>query len=200
MIGSELSDGVQLPLRDVANLMMVLSDNSATNMIIERFTADAVNAYLDKIGIKTTRSMRKVRGDGSVLKPAEGWSAAGRLPENQKYGLGVSTPRDMVTILEKLDKGEIVSAEASAEILAMMKRCQDGAGMRRKLSGVTIANKTGALDALRSEVALVYTKGGKIAMAITVDGMAKPDWSPDNSGLLLIADLAPILVTGLAKN
>ena len=59
IIGTELSDGVQLPLRDVVHLMIVLSDNSATNMVLERFTADAVNAYLDKIGIKTTRSMRK---------------------------------------------------------------------------------------------------------------------------------------------
>src|SRR5450759_4879928 len=46
IIGSELSDGVQLPLRDVVHLMIVLSDNSATNMILERFTADAVNIYL----------------------------------------------------------------------------------------------------------------------------------------------------------
>ena len=80
IIGTELSDGVQLPLRDVAHLMIVLSDNTATNMILERFTADAVNAYLDKIGIKTTRSMRKVRGDGTQLKAAEGWSAAGSCP------------------------------------------------------------------------------------------------------------------------
>jgi beta-lactamase class A len=196
IIGSELSDGVQLPLRDVANLMMVLSDNSATNMILERFGADAVNAYLDRIGLKTTRSMRKIRGDGAALKAAEGWSAAGKLPENQKYGIGRSTPRDMVTILEKLDKGEVAG---SAEILAVMKRCQDGAGVRRRLPGVSIANKTGALDALRSEVALVYSKGGKIALAITVDGMAKPDWSPDNPGLQIIADLAPMLVNGLAK-
>jgi beta-lactamase class A len=200
VIGSELSDGVQLLLRDVVHLMIVLSDNSATNMILERFTADAVNAYLDKIGIKTTRSMRKVRGDGTQLKAAEGFSAAGRLPENQKYGLGVSTPRDMVSILEKLEHGEIVSPDASREILAILKRCQDSTGVRRRLPGVSIANKTGALDALRSEVALVYSKGGRIAMAITVDDMPKPDWSPDNPGSLLIADLARILVDGLARH
>jgi beta-lactamase class A len=199
VIGAELSDGVQLPVRDVVHLMIVLSDNTATNMILERFTADAVNAYLDRIGIKTTRSMRKVRGDGTQLKAADGWSAAGKLPENQKYGLGVSTPRDMVTILEKLDKGEIVSPEASKEILAVLRRCQDGTGVRRKLSGMTVANKTGALDALRSEVALVYAKGGRIAMAITVDDMPKIDWTPDNPGVLLIADLARILVDGLTR-
>src|SRR5436190_10227661 len=65
ILASEFSDGVQLPLSDVVHLMIVLSDNTATNMVLERFTADAVNAYLDKLGIKTTRSMRKIRGDGN---------------------------------------------------------------------------------------------------------------------------------------
>src|SRR5947207_8119229 len=56
VIGCEISDGVQLPLRDVVHLMMTLSDNSATNMILERFTAESVNAYLDKLGVRPTRS------------------------------------------------------------------------------------------------------------------------------------------------
>src|SRR5947207_3104604 len=56
VIGSEISDGVQLPLRDVVHLMMTLSDNSATNMILDRFTAESVNAYLDKLGVRPTRS------------------------------------------------------------------------------------------------------------------------------------------------
>jgi len=195
VIGSEISVGVQLPLSDVLHLMIVLSDNSATNMIIERFTADAVNAYLDKIGVTSTRSLRKILGNGK----AEGWSAAGKLPENQKYGLGVSTPRDMVTILERLHKGEIVSPEASREMIAILKRCQDSSGIRRRLAGVPIANKTGSLDALRSDVGIVYSKGGPIALAITVDGMTKIEWTPDNPGSVLIGELAQMLVAGLAK-
>jgi beta-lactamase class A len=198
VIGAELSDGVQLPLSDVVHLMIVLSDNTATNMVLERFTADAVNAYLDKIGIRTTRSMRKIRGDGNQLKSPSGFSAAGKLPENQKYGLGVSTPRDMVTILEKLDRGEIVSPDASREILAILKRCQDATGIRRRLGDFTIANKTGSLDALRSDLGIVYTKSARIAMAITVDGIPKPDWTPDNQGSLIIADLAKLIVDGLS--
>jgi beta-lactamase class A len=194
VIGSEFSAGVQLPLQDVAHLMMVLSDNTATNLILERFTADAVNAYLDRIGLPKTRALRKIlKGDG----PPRGVSAAGRLPENQRYGLGVSSPRDMVTILERLEKGEIVSPAASREILAVMKRCQDNTGIRRKMGDIVVANKTGALDALRSDVGIVYAKGGRIAMAITVDGMPKPEWSPDNPGSLLIADLARMLTDGL---
>ncbi|HKE24058.1 MAG TPA: serine hydrolase [Bryobacteraceae bacterium] len=195
VLGSEFSDGDQFPIRDVMHLMIVLSDNTATNLILDRFTSDAVNAYLDKIGIRTTRSLRKILGNGEP-----GFSAAGRLPENKKYGIGVSTPRDMVTILEKLERGEIVGPEASHEMIAVLKRCQDSTGMRRLLKDIPIANKTGALDALRSEVGIAYSKGGRIAMAITVDGIPKPDWTPDNPGSLMIADLAKTLVDGLAKN
>ncbi len=199
IIASEISDGVKLPLRDVLHLMIVLSDNTATNMILERFGADAVNAYLDKIGIRTTRSMRKILGGSNELKASPGFSAAGKLPENQKYGLGVSTPRDMVTILEKLERGQLVSAEASREMIAILKRCRDDYGIRRRLSGIPVANKTGALDALRADVGIVYAKGGPIAMAITVDGMAPAGYTPDNPGCLLIADLAKLLVDGLAQ-
>jgi beta-lactamase class A len=196
IIASEISDGVQLPLRDAANLMMVLSDNTATNLILERLGTDTVNAYLDKLGIKTTRSLRKILGAGSERR---GVSAAGKLPENQKYGIGFSTPHDMVAILEKLERGEIVSPDASKAVLEIMRRCQDGNGIRRRFADVRVVNKTGALNALRSDVGIVYAKGGRIAMAITVDGIPKPDWSPENPGLLMIADLAKLLVDGLSR-
>jgi hypothetical protein len=103
----------------------------------------------------------------------------------------------MVSILEKLERGEIVNASASHEIVAILKRCQDSMGIRRRLGGMTVANKTGALDSLRSDVGIVYSKGGPIAMAITVEGIPKVDYSPDNPGVLLIADLAKMLVDGL---
>jgi beta-lactamase class A len=191
-------DAVQLPLKEAVRLMIVVSDNTATNMILDRFTADGVNAYLDKIGIRTTRSLRKVRGDGPDLKETAGFSAAGRLPENEKYGLGVSTPRDMVAILDRLERGELVSQDASREMISVLKRCQDASGIRRRIGDLPVANKTGVLDALRSDVGIVYSKGGPIAMAITVDGM-KVDYSPNNAGSLLIADLAKMLVDGLGR-
>ena len=193
----EFSDGVHIPIRDVMHLMIVLSDNTATNLILDRITADAVNSRLDKLGLVATRSMRKVRGDGTQLKPAEGWSAAGRLSENQRFGIGSSTPKEMVTLLELIEKGEVVSPEASKEMIAVLKRQQDTTGMRRKLADMPIANKTGALDALRSDVGIVYSPKGRIAIAITCDDMPKPEWGPDNSGSVLIGDLARLLVDSL---
>jgi beta-lactamase class A len=198
VIGSELSEGDRLPLRDIVHLMIVLSDNSATNLTLDVVTANQVNAYLDRIGIRTTRSNRKIRGDGTQLAPAQGWSDFGKQPENQKYGIGVSTPLDMVTILERLERGELVSPEASHEMIAILKRQQDTTGMRRLIDD-PIANKTGALDALRADVGIVYSKGGRIAMAIYVDGMPKIDYGPDNPGSVLISNLAKTIVEGLAR-
>jgi beta-lactamase class A len=194
VIESELTSGLQLPLVDVMHLMMVLSDNTATNMILERFPADRVNAYLDRIGLGSTRSLRKIVGKNGPL----GLSAAGKLEKNRQYGMGVSTPRDMVALMERMERGELVSVEASREMLAVMKRCQGGDGMRRPFGGLVVANKTGGLDALRSDVGIVYSKTGRIAMAITVDRIPQPDDGPDNPGALLIADLAGTLVRGLA--
>jgi beta-lactamase class A len=82
-------------------------------------------------------------------------------------------------------------------MLDILKRCQDNSGIRRRTGGLPVANKTGSLDALRSDVGIIYSKAGSIAMAITVDGIPKADYTPDNPGSILIADLAKLLVDGL---
>jgi beta-lactamase class A len=92
-----------------------------------------------------------------------------------------------------------VSPEASKEMIAVLKRQQDQDGIRRKFQDVPVADKTGSLDALRSDVGIVYSAKGRIAMAITCDGMAKPDYGPDNPGAVLISELAVMLVDGLGK-
>src|SRR6516225_2175458 len=101
----EFAEGDKFLLSDLAHLMIVLSDNTATNLVLDQITADYVNAQMDKLGLKGTRSMRKVRGDGADLKSPSGFSKAGLDPANQRYGLGSTTPREMVTLLERIEKG-----------------------------------------------------------------------------------------------
>ena len=194
---TEFSDGVAFPIRDLVHLMIVVSDNTATNLLLDRFTPDLVNHYLAGLGLARTRSLRKVRGDGSNLKAPSGWSVEGRKPENERFGIGVSTPREMVLLLEKLERGEVVSADVSREMVSILRRQQYKDGIGRWLRW-PVASKSGALDALRSDVGLVYCDGGPVALAITVDGMPQTDYSADNRGNQLIADLARTLVEGLA--
>ena len=197
---ADLEDGTAISVRNAATLMIIVSDNTATNLILDRISADAVNDFLDTLGLPQTRSMRKVRGDGPVLAETSGWSRAGRLEENQPFGLGASTPREMVTLLERLHRGEVVSPAASADVIGILKRQQykDGIG-RHSPDGEEVASKSGSLDALRSDVGIAYTAGGPVAMAITVDDLPRVDYSPDNEGSRLISDLARLIVSGLGR-
>ena len=137
--------------------------------------------------------MRKILGAAQ----AQGLSAAGKLSENAKYGIGKSSPLDMASMLERIERGEIVSPDASKEMIAVLKRNQDNTGIVRRLNEIPVAHKTGALDALRADVGIAYAKTGRIVMAIYVDGMAKPIGGPDNAGSILIADVAKMVVEGL---
>ena len=187
----ELSDGLKLTLRDAVNLMMILSDNTATNLVLDVLTTDAVNARMESLGFKQIKINRKVGSGGE--------STAGKDPENKKFGLGVATPREMVLVMEKLERGEVINAAVSKEMIELMKREQGPNALGRSQWNVPMASKYGALDRLRSAVGILYTKNGKIAMAISCDDMPETMWSVDNPAYLLISRLSQVLADGLAK-
>ncbi len=187
----ELADGLRLRLRDCVNLMMAVSDNTATNMVLDYLTTDAVNARMNALGFKDTRIMRRIGGGGE--------SREGKEPDNKRFGLGATTPHEMVRILEKIDAGEIVNKAAAKEMIDLMKREQARYAIGRTMWDVPMASKYGALDNLRSCVAIVYSKRGRIAIAITVDDMPEVNWSVDNPGYLLMSRLSLILIEELGR-
>jgi beta-lactamase class A len=160
-------------------------------MVLDRLTADAVNARMEAMGLHSTRSLKKIGGTGASQASAE--------PANQGFGIGVTTAREMVALLEKLEKGEIVSATASKEMVDLLKRQQFHDGIGRSLRGVPVASKPGALDRLRSDVGIVYTARGRIALAITCENLPETDYTPDNPALGILSRLSLILVDGLAS-
>ena len=187
----ELSDGLKLTLRDAVTLMMIVSDNTATNMVLDVLTTDAVNARMDSLGLKQTRVLRKIGSGGT--------SKAGEDPMLKPFGTGVTTPREMVTLLEKLERGEIINPAASKEMIALMKREQHRDGIGRAIRDVDMATKAGALDRLRSDVGIIYSKRGRIVMAITCDDMPEIIWTEENPGYLMLSRLSQILIDGLGK-
>ena len=196
----DLTAGDRFPIRDLIDLMIVLSDNTATNTILNRVPGNTVNARMAQLGLSQTRVMRKILGDRNNLKPTpSGISDEGAKPENKKWGIGRSTPHEMVIILEKLYRGELVDKKSSDEMITILKRQRDQNALGRDMQDIDIAHKSGALDALRSDVGIIYSKHGAIAMAITIDNMPVPNWTPDNPGDLLIASLSEILADGLAS-
>ena len=197
----DFSNGVELPILDLVDLMIVLSDNTATNLILNRITGNAVNTRMAELGLQQTRVMRKILGDGTDLKPyPTGITDEGAKSENKRWGIGRSSPREMVTLLEKLYRGEFNNRTASDEMLAILKRQRDHDSIGRDMKDIVIASKSGALDHLRSDVGIVYSKGGPIAMAITVEDIPEIDYTPDNPGNLLISALSEILVQELGSS
>jgi beta-lactamase class A len=187
----DLTDGMHLSLRDAVTLMMTVSDNTATNMVLGHLTADSVNERMESLGLKQTRIMRRVGGGGE--------SREGKVESNKRFGLGRTSPREMVTLMEKLERGEVVSAAASKEMIELLKEEQPKLGIFRRLWNVDTATKSGALDALRSNAGIVYHTRGRIALAVTCDDMPAPDWTPDNPAYLLMSRLSELVIDGLGK-
>jgi len=102
----------------------------------------------------------------------------GSTPEDKRYGLGSTTPKEMVTLLEKLERGEAVSAAASREMIAILKRQQFKEGIGRHLDDEWVASKSGSLDALRSDVGLVYAPK---ARSTTCPASIMPQTMPETS-------------------
>jgi beta-lactamase class A len=186
---TELSDGLRLTLHDGVSLMMLVSDNTATNLVLDIVTTDAVNARMESLGLKNIKILRKVFGGGD--------SKVGLDPANKRFGLGFATAREMVMLLEKLERGEVISSAASKEMIELMKREQGRNAIGRSLAGIPMASKYGALDQLRSAIGIIYGKRGRIAMAITCDDMPEVKWSVDNPGYLFMSRVSELLVSEL---
>ena len=188
----EFSEGTKIDLKTATNLMIVVSDNFATNLILDKISSNNVNDFMKTLGLNNTLSLRKIGGGGD--------SKAYEEPLNKLFGIGVSTPKDMATLLEKLENGEVVSREASAQMIAILKRQQyaDGIG-RNLLDTVPVASKSGSLDRLRSDVGIVYTRRGRIVMAITCDDNPVVHYNWDGEAEQLIWRISLLLQDGLGK-
>ena len=145
----DLRDVSDLSLRDLAALTIALSDNTATNRVIERLGVDRVAQRLREWGIVTTVLRRKMYD----------FEAARRGVEN------VATARELVALLERLVDGTCVDRPTSDAVLHLMERCQDDTKLRRYLAPDTVvASKSGTLDASRNDVA-VFRGPSRIVLA-----------------------------------
>jgi beta-lactamase class A len=147
----ELGDRVSLTWRDLAVLMVGWSDNEATNVLVQRAGADAVNRRLDSLGLPRTR-LRRLMMD---------LEAARRGDEN------VSTPRELARLAEIVAKGEGLSPARAADVLDVATVPDEGSHFRRGLpEGVKAISKPGALEGVRCEAAWVGLPGRPYSAAI----------------------------------
>ena len=196
-----LSDGVSLPVRDLIHLMVVVSDNTATNLLVHRLGTRNVDDRLASYGLKQTKLFRPTFRDGK----------ADVFPELEKeFGLGMSTPREMAALMALIADGKAVSAEASAAMLATLSRQQDRAMIPRLLPGtVHVANKTGTdsektvdsrgrRGAIRVDAGIVTGAGVRYVIAVFTRRGEDTGGGPDNAGVLLGAKLSRLVYDAFA--
>jgi beta-lactamase class A len=195
---------LKLTLRDVVTLMIDFSDNTATNLLIDRFGIASVNARMESIGLKNTHLYKK------VFK-----SATGPMPADQsKFGLGKTTAREMALLMTRFGTCQLSTNHPTASDRTLCTTAVDilrqqfyRDAIPRYLEtidtsehGTAIANKTGSLDDVRNDVALIGTKHGLIVIsAFTYDNVDR-SWQSDNSAELTIAHLAKVIVNTWAPD
>lgn len=197
-----MSDGLPLKVRDLIHLMIVLSDNTATNMLVNRLGTKRIDDRLVTYGLTQTKIFRPTFRDG---KPDI-------FPElEREFGLGMSTPREMAKLMSLIAEGGAVDARSSAAMLDTLRKQQDRAMIPRLLpGGVQVGNKTGTdseklpdergrRGAIRVDAAIVTGENVRYVIAIFTRRGADGRSGVENAGVLLGAQLSKLVFEGWSR-
>ena len=188
----ELSPGLEMKVRDYVTLMMMLSDNTATDMLLDLVGIENVDKNLRRMGFDKTRVVAScgdmlfdLAGLGD-LKPEE--RSLRVYMERRKFNpnsksLGVenndvTTPKEMMRLLEEIFSGKVLSRGSCDAILETMKKCQTGSNRIPKYlprEKVEMARKTGSLSGIVNDVGVIYLreKGEQYILCAFTMGLAK---------------------------
>ena len=141
---NRMHDGLEVTLRDLVELMIVLSDNSATNILIDRLGIARVNATLEAEGLKVTRLRRKLFDKAGMEAGLSNHVCA----------------REIGLLLERMYAGTLVSPQASTEMLEILRNQKLNVKMPffLKPRGIACAHKTGEDDGITHDVGVVYAR------------------------------------------
>ncbi len=187
VLTSHFSDGASFPLRDAIRLMIVYSDNTATNMVLDQIGMKSVNATTAALGMPETRINSKVFKRSTTVD----------LARSEKYQLGSITAKDAVKLLELIHTGKAASPEACKLMLSHLKACDDTEKLTRFLpAGTVVAHKTGSTNQVRTDAGIIYVpdpadkkKTIPIAICVLTNENVDQRWIADNAGQLTIGKI-----------
>ena len=176
-----LDAGIAPTIRDVCVLMTIISDNTATNMLIDMLGIEKINARIRTLGMTQTRLNRKV--------------FAANTPDCLPWGLGVTTARDTVHLLHEIATGRIGTTATNQFLRDTLARQLDRVGFPRGIpAGWSYAGKTGADDDLRNDCGILTAPDGtQVIAACFVQELAESPSSVDHPGLKALADVAALM-------
>jgi beta-lactamase class A len=189
VLTDSFTPGATFALKDAVRLMITVSDNTATNKVLDEIGIPSTNERMEKLGFKNTKINAKVfKGSTTSIAPER----------TKQFGLGSTTAREMVQLLELIHKRKVVSEKACDEMLGILLKNQDNNMLVRHLPpGTSVAHKTGAVTAARTDAGIVSVrdpadKKVKPVFAICVLTNENEDqrWVVDNAAQATIGKIA----------
>lgn len=175
---------VTLSLHDIAVLMNAISDNTATNVLIDRLGIARINEAMREAGMSNTHLFRKIA-----------FTKARKL----KYPLfATGTPRDFMTLVSNLYERKLLNRKNTDAMLKIM-RIQKNMGNLTRLMSFNpydndklawVASKTGGITGVRNETGLIHSKDGAHVTAVMTKDCKDEQWTPDNEGTLAVAKVS----------
>jgi len=160
-----LDPGVQLTIKDLLTYMIIVSDNTATDLIYDRVGGPApVNQLMANWGLSSIRATGTAEAWFQALRAAP---SAEVFHQQAKNPFGLSTPRDMGRLLERMERGEAVSQNASEQMLQIMRRQVYSSRLPRYVAGFRIAHKTGDfLPYIANDVGILESTSRRVVISV----------------------------------
>jgi D-alanyl-D-alanine carboxypeptidase (penicillin-binding protein 5/6)/beta-lactamase class A len=176
------SDGASFSVRDAVRLMMAVSDNTATNLLLDKTGIASVNKRMEAMSYPNTKINAKVfRGSTTSVDPAR----------TKKYGLGSTTAREMVGIMETIQATDTFRPPIKQCLLTHLRSNSDKDKFPRFLPpGTVVAHKDGSVNDARTDAGLIHTPGGIVAVCVLTNDNADKSWRQENAGNVLCAKVA----------
>lgn len=178
-----LHNGTVLTVHDAAWLMSTISDNTATNLLLDRIIIRRVWAKMDSLGLQHTRVHSK-----SFLR-----NSSVAMDSSVKYGLGVTTPNEMAHLFELMARGKAVNPVADSAMLDILEHNGTDFMLQRYAGGARAAHKDGETDAVRTECTLWYLRNRVIACVMSKENKDQR-WILDNEPQLTLANMGLAII------
>jgi beta-lactamase class A len=179
-IVGKFRDSSKISVGQVMMLMITTSDNTAS-LWCQKIagTGIAINQLLEANGFQYTRVNSRTPGREKIWR---------------QYGWGQTTPREMTLFLQKMYKGELISAEASEQMYRYLGRIYwDGEALSQIPPSVNAASKQGAVNQSRSEVVMVNAPHGDYVFCVITKNQKDTSWKIENEGYVLIRNVSRLL-------